>query len=86
MNSFSGKDCYATVCNKNSDEKVRSERGSTQKRMKIKKYEKQEKPEQVSHQCCRHFCANLSHDLSSRLRDRQKKFRQRNKNIDSQTI
>ena len=86
MNSLSGKDCYATVCNKNGDKKVRSERWSTRKQIKITMQEKQEEPEQVSHQCCRHFCANLCHDLLSRLRDRQKKFRQTNNNIDSQTI
>ena len=86
MNSHSGKDCYATVCNKNGNKNVRSERWSTGKRMKIMKHLKQDDPEQVSHQCCRHFCANLSHDLLSRLRDRQKKFRQTNKNVDSQII
>ena len=56
------------------------------KAMEKIKQETREEPEQVSRQCCRHFCTNFSQGLLSRLGDRQKKFRQTSKDINSQII
>ena len=63
INNPSEKGCCATVCNKNGNKKVCSEIWSTQKPMERMKQEKREEAEQVFHQCCRHFCTNLSDDL-----------------------